>query len=73
MSLPVAGEHIRKSAKQGTSTSRQIEVAHRTALAEWPSMNSCGVITKDNGISIHLLIAGCGRTFHYHNRNDSND
>jgi len=36
-------------------------------------MISCGgVITKDDGTPIHLLIAGRGGTFHYHNRNGSN-
>ena len=36
-------------------------------------MISCGgVITKDDGTPIHLLIAGRARTFHYHNRNGSN-
>lgn len=33
----------------------------------------CGVITKDDGTPIHLLIAGREWTFHYHNRNGSND
>ena len=33
----------------------------------------CGVITKDDGTPIHLLIGGREWTFHYHNRNGTND
>ena len=31
------------------------------------------VITKDHGTPIHLLIGGREWTFHYHNRNGTND
>jgi len=44
---------------------------HHDSWTGCPWNGCCGVITKDDGARIHLLIAGRGQTFHYHNRNGS--